>query len=81
MRKKLGTVDEIRIEGLTRTNPEVFRPLLESKTGEPLTEEIVGKDLQRIYGRGDFESVDYRIMDDAGQTRDGHSAAREGMGA
>jgi NTE family protein len=59
--RPLGTVDEIRFEGLQRTNPEVLRSLVESKPGEPLTEEKVSADLRRIYGRGDFESVDYRI--------------------
>ena len=57
----LGTVAEIRFEGLQRTNPEVLRELVESKPGEPLSEEKVSADLRRIYGRGDFESVDYRI--------------------
>jgi NTE family protein len=60
-RKGLGTVDAIRFEGLQRTNPEVLRSLVESKPGEPLTEEKVSADLRRIYGRGDFESIDYRI--------------------
>ncbi len=48
--KALGTVDEIRIEGLERTNPEVLRALVQSKPGEPLSEEKVGADLRRIYG-------------------------------
>jgi len=60
-RKGLGAVDEIRFEGLRRSNPEVLRSLVQSRTGEPLTEEQVSADLRRIYGRGDFESVDYRI--------------------
>ena len=59
--KPLGTVDAIRFEGLHRTNPEVLRALVHSKPGEPLTEKEVNADLLRIYGRGDFESVDYRI--------------------
>jgi NTE family protein len=62
----LGTVDEIRIEGLQRTNPDVVRALVESKPGEPLSEEKIGADLRRIYGRGDFESISYRIIGDAG---------------
>jgi NTE family protein len=66
-RKPIGAVDEIRFEGLERTNPEVLRSLLESKPGEPLTEEGVSADLRRIYGRGDFESVDYHIQSDAGR--------------
>ena len=64
--KSLGTVDEIRFEGLERTNPEVLRSLVESKPGEPLTEQKVSADLRRIYGRGDFESVDYHISGDGG---------------
>lgn len=62
----LGTVDEIRIEGLSRTNPEVVRAMVESKPGEPLTEAQIGEDLRRIYGRGDFESISYRILGDTG---------------
>jgi NTE family protein len=65
-RKSLGTVDEIRFEGLHRTNPEVLRSLLESKPSEPLSEEKISADLRRIYGRGDFESVDYRILESPG---------------
>jgi NTE family protein len=66
-RKPAGAVDEIRFEGLQRTNPEVLRGLLESKPGEPLAEAEVSADLRRIYGRGDFESVDYHIQPEAGR--------------
>jgi NTE family protein len=60
--KALGTVDEIRIEGLEKTNPAVVRELVQSKPGEPLTEAKVGADLQRIFGTRDYESIDYRIV-------------------
>ncbi len=60
--KALGTVDEIRFEGLERTNPEVLRSLVQSKPGEPLSEEKVGADLRRIYGTRDYESISYRIV-------------------
>jgi NTE family protein len=63
----LGQVDEIRFDGLERTNPAVLHALLNSKTGEPLTEERLGEDLRRIYGRGDFESIDYRISQEPGK--------------
>jgi NTE family protein len=64
---QIGAVDEIQFRGLQRTNPEVLRSLVQSKPGEPLTEEKVGADLRRIYGRGDFEAVDYRITEEAGR--------------
>lgn len=57
----LGTVEEIRFEGIERTNAEVLAALVESKPGEELTETKVAADLRRIYGRGDFDGVDYRI--------------------
>ncbi|MBK9116442.1 MAG: patatin-like phospholipase family protein [Betaproteobacteria bacterium] len=63
---ELGTVAEIRFEGLERTNPEVLRGLVHSQPGEPLTEEKVSADLRRIFGRGDFEGVSYRIIGDTG---------------
>ena len=65
--KGLGTVDDIRFEGLQRTNPEVLRSLVQSKPGEPLMEDKIGADLRRIYGRGDFESIDYSIMGEPGK--------------
>jgi NTE family protein len=63
----LGTVDEIRFAGLERTKPEVLRSLVETKAGEPLSEDRIAADLRRIYGRGDFESVDYRIVQEPGK--------------
>jgi NTE family protein len=65
-RKGLGTVSEVRFEGLRRTNAQVLRSLVRSRPGEPLSEEEISADLRRIYGTGDFESVDYRIHDEPG---------------
>ena len=36
--------------------------MIESKPGEPLTEDKLGADLRRIYGTGDYESLSYRIV-------------------
>lgn len=60
--RPLGTVDEIRIDGLERTNPAVVRELVRSRPGEPLTEEQVGADLRRIFGTRDYEGISYRIV-------------------
>jgi NTE family protein len=64
--KALGTVAEIRIEGLERTNPEVLQALVESKPGEALSEDKIGADLRRIFGRGDFEGISYHLSGDTG---------------
>src|SRR5262249_41704762 len=42
----------------------VVRELVQSKPGEPLTEEKVGADLRRIFGTRDYESISYRIVGD-----------------
>ncbi len=60
----LGTVDEIRVDGLQRTNPEVVSQLVDSRPGEPLTEAQVGGDLRRIFGTRDYESISYRLFGD-----------------
>lgn len=59
--RALGQVDDIRFEGIVRTNPDVLSTLVRSRPGEPLDEDQLAADLRRIYGRGDFEAVDYRI--------------------
>ena len=59
--ESLGRVDEIRFEGIERTNSAVLLQLMDTKPGDEVTEASVARDLRRIYGRGDFESVDYRI--------------------
>ncbi len=65
--KSLGVVDEVRFTGLERSNPEVLQSLVQSKPAEPLKQETVSADLRRIYGRGDFESIDFRIADESGK--------------
>lgn len=59
---RLGTVDGIRFEGQQRTNPEVLRSMVQARPGALLTEPEIATDLRRLYGRGDFEHVDYRIV-------------------
>lgn len=60
-KESLGRIDAIRFEGLARTNAAVLARVIETKPGDEITEESVAQDLRRVYGRGDFESVDYRI--------------------
>jgi NTE family protein len=62
----MGRIDEIRFEGLERSNSELLTRVMQIKPGDEITEESVARDLRRIYGRGDFESVDYRIDEGPG---------------
>lgn len=58
---KTIVVDEIRIDGLRRTNAEIVRRSIRSGVGEPLDEAQIVADAQRIFARGDYEKVDYNI--------------------
>ena len=57
----LGRIDEIRFEGVERSNSAVLSQLMDIHPGDEITEAALLRDLRRIYGRGDFDSVDYRI--------------------
>ncbi len=55
-------VDEIRIAGLSRVAPFAVQRQLRQRPGELLDGLRLGRDLVRVYGDGDFEGVDYRLL-------------------
>jgi NTE family protein len=57
-------VDEIRVEGLDRVNEEVVIQSMATTAGEPLDIATLDLDMRRIYGRGDFEHVGYKLIDE-----------------
>jgi NTE family protein len=60
-------VDEIRFTKMERVNAEAVGDILETKVGEPLDQAKVDRDMRRLYGIGDFEHVNYRILEEAGK--------------
>jgi len=58
----LSRVDEIEIAGLKDVNPEAVRKHLHVLPGEPLNTAQLERDIGRIYGDGDYESVDYSLL-------------------
>ncbi|NJD36337.1 MAG: esterase [Betaproteobacteria bacterium] len=60
-------VDEIRFENLALVNPESARRSMETKPGEPLDQKKLDLDMRRIYGTGDFEHVNYRLIEEPGK--------------
>jgi len=60
-------IDEIRVEGLKRVNPAVIAESMETQTGKPLDTKVLDADMRRIYGRGDFEHVGYRLIEEPGK--------------
>jgi NTE family protein len=55
-------IDEVQIAGLQRVNPEAVLRHVEIKPGDQLNTDKLDRDLQRIYGDGWYESVDYSLL-------------------
>ncbi len=64
---ELGVVEAVRFEGLVRSNAEVLENLVQVRPGDVATEDALARDLRRVYGRGDFETVDYRLVTEQGK--------------
>lgn len=58
---RLVAVDEIRFDGLKRASADVLRATMETRAGQTIEQEALDRDMRRLYGRGDFEGIDYRI--------------------
>ena len=61
------TLDFIRIEGTEYANPKVLEDQMQTQVGKPFSLPVLEKDLSRMYGRGDFEQIDYRLVQDSTQ--------------
>jgi NTE family protein len=66
-REPVGRIDEVRVVGLERVNAELFEPVVERHQGKPLDRPRLESDLNRLYGQGDFERVNYRIEREGGR--------------
>lgn len=60
-------VDEVRFVPLQRVNPASALAMMEVKPGTPVDPAALDRDMRRLYGTGDFEHVNYRIMEEAGR--------------
>ena len=59
-----GRIDEVRVTGVERVNPEVITARMRTQAGVEFKQRIADEDIKRIYARGDFERVSYSISDD-----------------
>jgi NTE family protein len=55
-------IDAVRIAGLNKVNPELVRKNLDVAPGRTLDTARLEAGLARVYGEGDFESVDYALL-------------------
>ena len=56
------TLDFVRIEGTQYANPQALEDQMHTKVGEPFSVKVLEKDMTLLYGRGDFEQIDYRLV-------------------
>jgi len=60
-------VDEIRFDNLRRVNPVTAQAVMETRTGQPIDQQELDRDMRRLYGTGDFEHVNYRFLEEPGR--------------
>jgi NTE family protein len=61
-------IAEIRVAtDTTRVNPEVIKSELSTQPGDAFTSKSLDDDLKRLFGRGDFDQVDYSLVDEDGK--------------
>jgi len=64
-----GRIDEVRVTGVQRVNPEVITARMRTQAGHEFDPRVADEDIKRIYARGDFERVSYSIADDPAKGR------------
>jgi NTE family protein len=62
-----ASVDAIRFAEMKRVNPEVLKNVIETRPGVPLQPDVLDRDMRSLFGTGDFEHVDYRILREGDQ--------------
>jgi NTE family protein len=62
-----SAVDKVRFDNLDHANSEYLQSLMETQPGKQIDQEVLDKDLRRIYGTSDFEHINYNIIEDHGE--------------
>jgi NTE family protein len=57
------TVDAIKVEGTHFVSDAIVLQSMQTRVGEPLNRDTIDLDMRRIYGRGDFETVNYTMQE------------------
>jgi NTE family protein len=57
-------VDEIKFNKMERVNPKTAQAVMDTKAGQPIDQPKLDADMRRIYGIGDFEHVNYSLVEE-----------------
>jgi len=54
-------IDAVKVEGTSGVSETVVLQAMQTRIGQPLDRDTIDLDMRRIFGRGDFENVNYAI--------------------
>jgi NTE family protein len=57
----------VAVTGTIRTNPEALAAEVAVQPGSPVTIDQAQQDIRELYGRGDFDRIDYRLIEERGR--------------
>lgn len=60
-------IDEIRVAPLSLVNPRMIRKQISQPARMPFDQPRLHRDIMQLYGRGDFDRVDYFVREEAGR--------------
>lgn len=63
----LRPVDEIRFTALKDVNPRTALAAMDTRTGRPIDQHELDRDMRRLHGTGYFEHVKYRFLEEPGR--------------
>ena len=63
----LTPVDEIRIQSMQSVNPRAVEAVMRTRSGRPIDQKELDRDMARIYGIGNFETVNYSFLEEPGR--------------
>jgi NTE family protein len=56
-------IDAVKVEGTSGVNEAVVLQAMQTRVGQPLDRDTIDLDMRRIFGRGDFETVNYTVQE------------------
>ncbi|MBS0321015.1 MAG: patatin-like phospholipase family protein [Proteobacteria bacterium] len=57
-------IDYVKIEGTNHVNPAAIAHVVDDNIGKPFSVDRVSSQISDLYGSGDFDSIEYRLVDE-----------------
>jgi NTE family protein len=60
-------VDEIRFAPMKHVDPAIAQAVMQTRAGQPVDQKVLDRDMQRLFGTGDYEHVGYSVLEEPGK--------------